>query len=149
MKSSSLEVLMRALVSNLTALLLVIHAMIGCCHHHWHSAAECGGAMALTATCDCCPQHPSAADADHPANDHKPCEPCSGSLECLGVCKFLPSSRVQLDCSDDEGDCLLVAVVDSLAAIDAIHHVNVSRRAGPRDALPPIRLHLLHQRLLV
>jgi hypothetical protein len=144
MTSSSLEVPMRALVSNLTALLLIVHAMIGCCHHHWHSAAECGPETTFAATCECCPHHFDLTDADH-----QPGEPCSGALECQGVCKFLPSSRVQLDCSDDEGDCQLVAVVDSLAAIDAIHHVNVSRRASPRDALPPIRLHLLHQRLLV
>jgi hypothetical protein len=65
------------------------------------------------------------------------------------VCKFLPSSRAQLDCSDDEGDCQLLAVVDCLTAIDAIHHVSASHRASPRDALPSVRLHLLHQRLLV
>jgi hypothetical protein len=149
MKSSSLEVLMRALVSNLTALLLVVHAMIGCCHHHWHSAAECVPATTFAATCDCCPHHFDLTDAPHQPGDQEPGEPCSGSLECQGVCKFLPSSRAQFDCSGDEGDCQLVAVVDSLAAIDATCHVSASHRASPRDALPSVRLHLLHQRLLV
>ena len=137
---------MRALQSNLTAILLVIHAMIGCCHHHWHCDAECAAAVTLCAApCQCCDQCGGSHD-----ESEQPSQPCNGELQCQGVCSYLPTQKTVIDASDVDSGLDFAAIIpthlDGHLAAAALpwgfaHTVN--------DSPPPLRLHLLHQILLI
>jgi len=138
---------MRTLLSNLTAVLLVIHAMIGCCHHHWHSDTECAEAefTLCAAPCQCC--DPCCGTHDE---GELPSSPCNGELECQGVCAYLPTQKTVIDDSSADIAVDFAAVAPSLldgrlaAATlpwDLAHTLN--------ESPPPLRLHLLYQILLI
>lgn len=136
---------MRALVPNLTAVLLVIHAMIGCCHHPWHGDGEVEAASIRVSHCSCCGHHGVSHDASE-----GPSEPGNGERECHGVCSYIPTQRLQLGASAGGVDF-------SLAVMTPVHRSG--RIAAPDERLeqlgivddspPPLRLHLLHQILLI
>ena len=83
---------MRALVPNLTAVLLVIHAMIGCCHHHWHTDGEVRNPRRSAYRTL---QLLRVTTADRMTTSKVPGEPCNGERECQGVCTYLPTQRMQ------------------------------------------------------
>jgi hypothetical protein len=143
---------MHAFLSNLTAVLLVIHAMIGCCHHHWHCDDECAAAVTLCAApCPCCAPYtccePCCGSHDE---SEQPSQPCNGELQCQGVCSYLPTQKTVIDASDVDSGLDFAAIIpthlDGHLAAAALpwgfaHTVN--------DSPPPLRLHLLHQILLI
>jgi hypothetical protein len=136
---------MRALVPNLTAVLLVIHAMIGCCHHHWHGDDEVAAASISVSHCSCCSHQRATHDASK-----VPGEPCNGERECHGVCSYIPTQRMQLGASAGGIDF-------RLAIVTPVHTSGRIAAAAERldqldavdDSPPPLRLHLLHQILLI
>jgi hypothetical protein len=137
---------MRAFLSNLTALLLIVHAMFGCCRHHWQSDTECAAATTICAESapgcgHCCCSHDE---------DEQPSEPCSGGLECQGVCTYLPTSKTVVDASAANNAFDFAAIAATL--LDGRLAVSVSpwaRAHAPDDSPPRLRLHLLHQSLLI
>lgn len=136
---------MRALVSNLTAVLLVIHAMIGCCHHHWHCDDECATAANVSAApCHCCERHNGSHD-----EGELPSSPCNGERECHGVCTYLPTQKTVVDASSTDAgfdfDAPIPMILDG--------HLAAARLSWGRAHIlndpPPIRLHLLYQVLQI
>jgi len=137
---------MHALLSNLTAVLLVIHAMIGCCHHPWCSDAECAAAATASATPrDCC---------DHRGDSHdepgQPSQPCNGEIECHGVCTYVPTQKTVIDASPADAACDFAAAIPSLldSRLAAVA-LSWDRACAPHDSPPSLRRHLLHQILLI
>jgi hypothetical protein len=137
---------MRALLSNLTAVLLVIHAMIGCCHHHWHSDAECAAAATISAApCQCC--DPCCGSNDE---SEQPSHPCDGKLECQGVCNYVPTEKTQIDASPADAAFDFAAAIPTLLGGHlAAATLSWDRAHTLNDSPPPLRLHLLHQILLI
>jgi hypothetical protein len=127
--------LMRNLLSNLTAALLALHTVLGCCWHHEHRCTEaCSLAAAAESPCHC--DGPTASSPSH--QHHGPHE-CQGAV-CSFVGQIKPLSH----------DLLSQAV-----AMPAIDGVEVVLPAGwgrffVRDALMSSpRLHLVHKVLLI
>ncbi len=139
---------MHAFLSNLTAVLLVVHAMIGCCHHPWHCEVECAAAapVSLCAVAfPCCDQCCESYDESEP-----PAEPCDCELECQGVCTYLPTEKTQIDVSPADTAFDLPAAIPAL--LDG--HLAAARLSRVLahtldESPPPLRLHLLHQILLI
>lgn len=135
---------MRAITVNLTAVLLVIHAMIGCCHHDWQCGSE-GSPADKVATCGCCDHH-GATQGDVEENP----APCDSQQECHGVCNYVPTQRA-VDGTLDGSNNRAVAI-----AIPKLIHYHAAASVAcwadvvpPDDSPPPLRLHLLYQLLLI
>jgi hypothetical protein len=136
---------MRAAVSSFTAALLIVHAMIGCCHHHWHQVDECAAAARSAPCCACC--CPRVAT---PGESQAPTEPCNGERECQGVCTYLPTSRLQLDIATDHLGWDVAAMTSTLTHSTCDDTAALWTHWQIRDdSPPPLRLHLLHQILLI
>ena len=136
---------MHAVLYSSMAALLGIHAFFGCCWHHAHRCEQCPpSATQVAQQPKCCHHHQGT---DEKQNGKK--TPCKCFLECYGVCAFLPSQKVQLDSPE------LIVPLDSVAVLPAFSDMQllaaspweVSR--GPTAVSPPLRLHLLHQILLI
>lgn len=135
---------MRAIVTNLTAGLLFIHTVFGCCWHHAHDCDHCvaktGPSTGLTASC--C--------GHDEADDNQPAEPCHCEFECQGVCTYLPPEKTTVEAPAKSIASLdLLAVLPTAAATDSR---GTSHRAESHG-LPPLagslRLHLWHRILLI
>jgi hypothetical protein len=137
--------LMNTFLSNLTAAMLVIHAMIGCCHHHWHRADEAAAAPAISMACACCCHGEQAGD-----EEQVPTEPCSGELQCQGVCTYLPSQKTAIDASPMASpfDYAVVPQIASSCRL-AITESTWDSSDGTCNSLHPPTLHRLHQLLLI
>jgi hypothetical protein len=143
---------MRLLVSGLMAVLLLANAVFGCCRH---SMLACGlpdrvsnkpGASSTPESADACCCHHGQDEQDEQSERHAPCE-CS--LDCYGACTFLPTEKSETELAD------AVAPLDLVPLIDRLLTAGYDGDAGPNAASPstgyspPVRLHLLHQSLLV
>jgi len=130
---------MRAIFSSLVAASLLIHAAFGCCHHQAHRIAAAEDHVACSHGDhhdDCCEHHGQPSD-----------EPCEGQ-HCHGVCNYLPVQKSQLD------DLKVELPLDFVAMLPAACEVRVVALhngvcAVDSNAGPPVRLHLLHQILLI
>lgn len=152
---------MNALLSNLLAGLLCIHAVLGCCWHHEHARAKtsqcaacsCKGSRGTSTTsplglagahrhCGHHQRHNAGGQQD--SNEGCPCE-----MRCAGTCQFVSTKKVEMDSpiwtlARFEADALLAA---GLQVADS--------RLDRRSALDPViqrepsRLYLLHQLLLI
>jgi hypothetical protein len=130
---------MHATLSSLTAGLVFIHAVFGCCWHHAHRCEE-QAESALAVAAHCCPKHEDDA-AEQPS-------PCDCRVECGGSCTYLPPEKVRID-APQLALGLEVAVITPTAADAFMLPVSwSSSRAGPPNGAPPLRLHLVHQLML-
>src|SRR5262245_28959759 len=134
------EVEMQKFVSNLTALLLIVHAMIGCCHHHWHRDDECCVPVGTVASCECCESHFEFVGANQ-----MPPTPCDGDLECQGVCSYLPTPRTQLNDASESWSLELFALPPCEIAIFGCATTFSADWIAERDFSPPVRLNLLQR----
>jgi len=129
---------MQAFVARLTAALLFIHTVCGCCWHHAH-ASEHRAAAAQTATC--CHHH------QHEGGDGEHQKPGKCKSECQGKCSYVVPPKVQIEAPQflaiDLNAVLPSLADDSLAAASS-----GPAFAFPLDLAPPLRTHLLHQVLL-
>jgi hypothetical protein len=135
---------MHAFLSGLLASALFVHAIYGCCWHHAQCTPTCNHAIACTTTETECCDHSTA-----PAEGNQPQPPCDDQRDCQGVCNYLPSHKTQLD---SPLDLAALDFPESLPANASAQLVAI-RAAGepcdPRVFEPPLRLHLLHQLLLI
>lgn len=152
---------MNRLVSSLMACLLAIHALLGCCSHHAH--AESGRHLTAHAQvghagCGCCEQEHAtgesaeldeAAQAEIAANDAGDNDPAHrGHDDCQGVCTFVRGKCVQVDAPQAAG--LAEPLVGLLSARVTSCSSDPSRfLSHPPSLHPPVRLHLVHQVLVI
>lgn len=168
------EHFVRTFVTYLAAAAVTLHMLLGCCLHHAHeTASACCNAAArdgrdASAESEAahhehddgdCPQHGDDVarvdDAEHHDFDHEDGDqqdgdhnkPDSRQESCGEKCSFVAASRVSI-----ELDGAVVALGGFASAeIAATESELVVRRreAWSAAAPPPIRLHLLHQLLLI
>jgi len=129
---------MQAFVASLTAALLFIHTVFGCCWHHAHPCEQIS-TMAQPATC--CHHH------QHNSDSKQGEKPGKCKVECEGTCTYVLPQRVQIEAPQWVAIDLL-AVLPSLAECPL--EVGSSREVLTLlpDWAPPLRTHLLHQVLL-
>jgi len=131
----------------LTAGLISLHALLGCCGLH---LCELDAAEPCQMACD--HQDCEHQDWDHEHSDHEDCnhEDTDGPGDCCLVCRgansYLPPEKPQVD------DCFsFVATVIPTALSGLGDYTSGAGMADmQRTALgPPLRLHLLNQILLI
>jgi hypothetical protein len=138
---------MRAFLSNLTAVMLVIHAMIGCCHHHWHSEAECAESATFALfvpPCQC--GHSCCGRQDQSEQSSSPCD---REFECQGLCSYLPTQRTVIEASASGAAIDFAALVPTLLDGRFVAAALPCDRAHTLNHSPPLKLHLLNQILLL
>jgi hypothetical protein len=137
---------MQAVFSNLMAGLLLIQALTGWCDRSPHAcASRCPDATDLVQAEDGCCRH----DACPVGEDRSPADSCPSKGECHGICTYVPSQETRIDTSQvvlpDSFMAVMSATLDAEIAssllLDALWHSAISE--------PPIRLHLLHQIILI
>ena len=154
---------MHTILSSLVAAALSILALLGCSWHRVHGCAVCettqrGGASPEVSPAMCCCQHDAHHDEDDcsQAGDaqrggHGPSHqaPCKCQIDCCGTCAFLPSSRaVSLDRQSAPSD-YVAATLPVLATSQSTRAMSRLLGSGWTRGTPPLRLHLLHQILLI
>lgn len=128
---------MQAAIAHLTASLLLVQVLTGWC---WRCAAEspaCTAHAQAASHCHC--NHESEDSSEAPADCPR---------ECQGVCVYLTAGNVHLDLTLlDYAFTFGVVPADlSCSQVSAVHW----ERAGDFTPLrAPLRLHLLHQLLLI
>lgn len=146
---------MRALVSNLVALAMILHAVLGCCWHHAHettspvSIAEVDAQPAVTVKHCCCHSHQVeelAQQDNHRSETDAPAEPCRAP--CGEKCQYVVVSRVQLDSPVAWHSFDLLPSVDQPILSPGLTTLTFESGDASVDP-PPLRLHLLHQLLLI
>ena len=122
---------------------LIIHAVLGCCWHHAHEAAECNESpLTLAQATGCEHDHGDSED------EHQPRGPFKSRSHCHGICSYLPAHKTQVD--KDQSVALLdfAAEAGELARSQAVAQPFAAGN-GAFGAPPPLRLHLYHQILLI
>ncbi len=122
---------------------LLLHAAMGCCWSHLHACTQCENEATVCAE-SCCPHETADHSQDHQSH-HTP-SPCHS--QCHGVCTYLPVQKTHLDAPDMAAPFDFAAPV--IAAVDSQRNDLLSWEQGRLVAAgPPVRLHLLHQLILV
>jgi hypothetical protein len=139
---------MQALVSKLMVALVLAQAVSGwCCHRPCHCLDDEAAENSLAGIDDCghdecCHDEVHAASAFH-ASSHCQCH------ECLGFCTYVAGAKLQIARPHtmvglDALATNAAATHTQLAASQWSHFSPASVHFGP-----PVRLHLLHQSLLI
>jgi hypothetical protein len=137
---------LRAFLTNLTAVMLFTHAVLGCCAHHEHACGESHGSVAFGGG----KHHGSDACGDHAAGNFEPSSghEHQGQDSCQGnSCDFGRPAKEQVTKSC-RVFCQPLALLPSevLPVLTGGQLEHGLRRTG---VLPPIRLHLVHQVMLI
>ncbi len=135
---------MHAVLSHSMAALLFIHALLGCCWHHAHRSAPSESTPAQTSKPVACCHH-----QDEGESEQQPQAPCDGRLECQGICTYLPPQKTQIDFAQVLLPFDHVAVLPAAGSDCLAPTASWEFNCGPLDLKPPLRLHLLHQILLI
>ena len=134
---------MRAVFSSLMTVWMAILTVSGwCCHSPFcaHLHGSSGPAARAVECCNdcCCP----ASQTGKP----QPCRCCTG---CQGVCTYLPTQKVQLDGPGVVSTSDFAAVLSSQADSELPSASHWVRAYDPVRFQSSLRLHLLHQILLI
>jgi hypothetical protein len=139
---------MHAVISIMMAVLLGVHALFGCCRYPGHSCKQyrCNqcSQSAHDAHSQCC-QQPGQGISHQ---ERHQC-PHRDRVECHGVCVYLPSQEMQMDCSQGAVPIDQFAILAT--STDALY-VGFSQWTishGRLNSKLPLRLHLWHQILLI
>jgi hypothetical protein len=140
---------MNTFLSNLTALALFIHTLFGCCWHHAHAAgAACDATATKIHSADCCCHQAQGQGANSPGTDTSQSEPCKCRPQCRGACSWLPVKKVAFD-----APAALAFHDPGTAPTPLLDHPPGDVLTWLRPELVPaglpLRLHLLHQVLLI
>jgi len=129
---------MQAFVASLTAAVLFIHTVFGCC---WHHAHQCEHGSTVSQPAKCCHHH------QHDSDTKQPEKPCQGDIECQGTCSYVVPQKVQVQAPQWISIDLL-AVLPSLANQQIDSAAACEARLWLPVLTPRLRTHLLHQVLL-
>jgi hypothetical protein len=139
---------MQALVSKLMVGLVLAQAVSGwCCHRPCHCLDGEAAEISLAGIDDCghdecCHEDAHAASAFH-ASSHCQCH------ECLGFCTYLSGAKLQIARPHTivGPDAIATTIGTSQTQLAATHSSQLS--SAIIHLGPPVRLHLLHQSLLI
>jgi hypothetical protein len=134
---------MHGLFSHVAAALLAMHTVLGCCWHHSHACAQECKTLAIESA-----SAHAGHDAEHePATDSQPCHN-HGRSACKGSkCVF---ARTAENASSDVLKANLISHVFLAVDNTLPQTLAVQRPLFADDALlPSLRLHLMHQVLLL
>jgi hypothetical protein len=127
---------MQALVASLTAAVLFIHTVFGCCWHHAHFSAA-----VVAKPVHCCHHHKHESDSKQQE------KPCKCNVECEGTCSYVVPGRVTVE-APQWITIDLVAVLPTLAG----RQIEAASSWEALSSLPnwvlPLRTHLMHQVML-
>ena len=129
---------MQAFVATLTAALLFIHAVFGCCWHHAHFG-EHDLNVAGSQTARCCHHHQHSTESNQ---QQKPCK-----AECESTCIYVLPHKVTVE-APQWVSFDLPAVLPWLADYRMEAAASWDSEWLSSDLVPPLRTHLLHQVLL-
>jgi hypothetical protein len=160
-------IVMHILASNLTAVMLAAHALLGCCWHHGHGSEQMSGPVAITARISPQPslisvqcatacsqamygEDPHVSTACEQAVAQHNCGTQHGERpDCQdGPCLFIGPTTQNISPSAAYALQPLVATLppaNLFASSAAIERSLLATEA----LLPPVRLHLAHQVLLL
>ena len=138
--------IMHIVVSNLTAVMLAAHTLLGCCWHHGHRSEPMCSAVASAASSGHC----EAGDAHGPSPVQHDCGTQHGGRhDCQGSpCMFIGPTTQSISPS---AVCTLQPLVATLppASLSAGGAAIERSLLATGALLPPVRLHLAHQVLLI
>ena len=133
---------MRNLLSNLTAALLALHTVLGCCWHHEHRCTEAcslAGAAEFSHHCDGSHAPGDGTAVGCPVHGHQ------GPHECQGAtCSFL--GPIKQKPHDSFWQVQAAPAISGDAAVSLAAWGQLSNRDA---VLPSLRLHLIHHVLLI
>jgi hypothetical protein len=126
---------MKAVLPQITAVLLVLHAVLGCCWHHGHvDSSDCG----------CVYESAGVEHSESPACGHGE----HGQPKCLGgACVFTAQSKQPTIQPTFSVDRLPTADRWAVKSPVVLHDGGVSAFAA--SFLLPVRLHVAHQVFLI
>lgn len=137
---------MHVLVSNLVAASLLLHAVFGCCWHHRHDTSCCDNSPVAQAVEACCQHH--RGDECNDKHSLPSPAPCQGGPHCLGDCNYLAVQKSHLD--QVQFDVPLDFAIPNSPFFDVrFATAHGCDRLYELDTGPPLRLHLVHQILLI
>lgn len=136
---------MQAVVSNLMASLLLIQPVTGWC---WHAPDDCANGRCSTvlrvaAKCSC--QDSRCKPCRHSDDSSAPC----GKSECQGFCTYVASQETRIDMSTAAVSFNIAAILLTQAGHQLTSAIAWERACHFAISEPPLRLHLLHQLLLI
>ena len=133
-------------VAHLTAALLALHTVLGCCWHHAHGGtADCASTQSTVSvdSCECDHAHGDGTAPDSHQQGHHGQHVCQG-----GTCVFVSSTKVEPAKADCQLQATSVACVPGSSP--AVGDAADVQAFYPLDVLlPPLRLHLICQVLLI
>jgi hypothetical protein len=134
---------MQALTATLTSAVMLVHALVGCSCQFAEHALSCGEDCVTASDCDHCCCHHNSSD-----KDHAPATPCKCHIECRSVCIGLPREK---SLAATQVVAPFDLVITEVVAVNAHTVVTLDweRNSAAHSLQPPLRLHLLHQLLLI
>ena len=136
---------MQALIQILMAGVLLIQALTGWCDRSLHACISSGADAADVAqTDDCCGHETSpVSETDSPAG------PCPSKSECHGVCTYVPTQEKQVDIAPKALPATFVSVESATTGADLGSSISLEALWRSAISEPPVRLHLMHQIILI
>ena len=145
---------MRAVISITVAATIALHTVLGCCWHHAHAAApvvtevqtKVETPTKATKRCGCHSRQTRPLPVEHGLQRHHSDKSCPG--QCGEKCDSAAVSRTTEHESTVTCVVVISAMPDQLLLIPAVPTLRDSLFDNLIES-PPIRLHLLHQLLLI
>lgn len=133
---------MKAFFSILMSVLLAVSAVSGCCRSYALASAPASSVGQFARQVPCCCKNPGC-NRQHKSQSPAPCK----ASECRGICVYVSSQKTEIDSTQ------LVIPCDFVAPALLSHNfvtTELWKSEGTRaHSEPPLRLHLLHQILVI
>lgn len=142
---------MRSLISATVAAIVALHSVLGCCWHHAHQSSVMADQIEQTTEtrAERCGCHNSRFEkvraADDDSRQHNSCNSCPRG--CNDQCESFATPRLQHDEIALPQSSLLATIAQPIPP--PIVFTSHARLADETVTPPPLRLHLLHQMLLI
>lgn len=136
---------MQAVISNLLAGLLLIQALTGWCDRSLYVCESGCAEVADSGLADNCCKH----DVCPVGEDRSPADSCPSKGECHGICTYVPSQETRIDTSQVVLPVAFMAVIPATADAETVSSLSLDSLWHSAISEPPVRLHLLHQIILI
>jgi hypothetical protein len=128
---------MQCLLSSLTAVVLLAHALLGCCFHHPHASAPAAKAHGHAG----CAGH-THGPPEKPGDDDRRGHECDG-----GACFFVRAEKSHPPSPAADWELCLVSPASVVETAASIFHS--ADPAAAQNVAGHVRLHVLHRILLI